>query len=134
MCSSDLLIRQKSHPMMITCFSFIFAGAIGNILDSAFYGLLFSDSMNGISQFLPEGGGYASFLHGRVVDMFYFPIIHGRWPEWLPVWGGDNFLFFRPVFNIADSSITVGVILFLLFQKKFAKPVPETPAQTEVTE
>lgn len=130
------LIKQKAHPLMITCFSFIFAGAVGNIIDSAVYGLIFSNSENGISVFLPPEGGYASFLHGRVVDMLYFPLLHGRFPDWIPIWGGQTYLFFRPVFNIADSSITIGVILFLLFQKKFSKPAPveEIVTPVEVTE
>lgn len=114
------LVRQKSHPLIITCFAFIFAGAVGNIIDSAVYGLIFSDSMNGVSTFLPPEGGYAGFLHGRVVDMIYFPLFSGRFPDWLPIWGGDTFLFFRPVFNIADSSISIGVVLFIIFQNKFS--------------
>ncbi|MBL0103061.1 MAG: lipoprotein signal peptidase [Bacteroidetes bacterium] len=126
------LIKTKAHPLMITCFSLIFAGAIGNIIDSAFYGLLFSDSFEGVSKFMPAGGGYATFLHGRVVDMLYFPIMSGQFPSWLPIWGGDTFLFFRPIFNIADSSISVGVFLLLIFQKRFTQKVEakeeETPA------
>ncbi|MFZ7114642.1 MAG: lipoprotein signal peptidase [Bacteroidota bacterium] len=120
------LIRQKSHKLIITCFALIFAGAIGNIIDSAFYGLLFTDSMEGVARFAP-GHGYSSFLHGQVVDMLYFPIVGGRFPDWLPVWGGETFLFFRPIFNIADSSITVGVILLLIFQNKFT--AVKTPAE-----
>ncbi len=118
------LIKQKSHPLIITCFSLIFAGAIGNIIDSAFYGILFTDSMEGIAHLAP-GNGYSTFLHGRVVDMLYFPIVGGQFPHWLPVWGGETFLFFRPIFNIADSSISIGVMLLLLFQNKF------TPAKVE---
>lgn len=126
------LIKTKAHAGIVTSFSLIFAGAIGNILDSAFYGLLFSDSMTGVSAFLPVGGGYAPFLHGRVVDMLYFPLINGQFPEWLPIWGGDYFQFFRPIFNIADSSITIGVILFIIFQKKFTTHtvVPSTQEET----
>lgn len=114
------LIRQRTHPILITCFSFIFAGAVGNIIDSAVYGLMFSDSMDGVSRFLPAEGGYAGFLHGRVVDMLYFPLMSGRFPDWLPIWGGDTFLFFRPVFNIADSSISIGVFLFIIFQNRIS--------------
>jgi signal peptidase II len=112
------LIKKKAHAGLITCFSFIFAGAIGNIIDSVFYGVIFSDSYHGIAQLFPAEGGYAGFLHGQVVDMLYFPLISGIFPDWFPVWGGESFLFFRPVFNIADSSITIGAVLFLLFQKK----------------
>lgn len=117
------LIKQKSHPGLITVFALILAGALGNIIDSAFYGLIFSDSYHGVATFLPEGGGYAGFLHGQVVDMLYFPLIHGVFPDWVPFWGGESFQFFRPIFNIADASISVGVILFILFQKRFTKPV-----------
>lgn len=113
------LIKKKSHPGLITCFAFIFAGAIGNIIDSVFYGVIFSDSYHGIAQLFPAEGGYSSFLHGQVVDMLYFPLISGVFPDWFPIWGGESFLFFRPVFNIADSSITIGAVLFLLFQKKY---------------
>lgn len=113
------LIKTKATVGAITCFSLIFAGAIGNIIDSAFYGLIFSDSMEGIARLLPAEGGYAGFLHGRVVDMLYFPLFSGQFPAWVPVWGGEPFLFFRPVFNIADSSISIGVMLLLIFQKKF---------------
>jgi signal peptidase II len=96
----------------------IFAGAIGNIIDSLFYGMIFNHSYGQVADFLPEGGGYSSFLHGRVVDMFYFPIVQTTLPNWLPFWGGDELVFFRPVFNIADSSITTGIILVLLFYRK----------------
>ena len=94
------------------------AGALGNILDSAFYGLIFSDSWGQVAQLFPDGGGYASFLHGKVVDMFYFPLIEGHFPSWVPAWGGQEFIFFRPVFNFADASISIGVVYILLFQRK----------------
>ena len=113
------LIKSKATFGAIACFSLIFAGAIGNIIDSAFYGMIFSDSAMGVSTLFPATGGYAGFLHGRVVDMLYFPLISGQFPSWVPVWGGESFLFFRPVFNIADSSISVGVMLLLFFQKRF---------------
>ena len=113
------LIKTKAHPLMVTCFSLIFAGAIGNIIDSTIYGVIFTDSMEGISKFVP-GHGYSTFLHGRVVDMLYFPLFGGQFPSWLPVWGGETFLFFRPIFNIADSSISIGVFLLLIFQNKFS--------------
>ena len=113
------LVKTKATTGAIVCFSLIFAGAIGNIIDSAFYGLLFSDSTMGIAKLFPPDGGYAGFLHGRVVDMLYFPLFSGIFPSWMPVWGGEPFLFFRPVFNIADSSISVGVMMLLVFQKRF---------------
>jgi signal peptidase II len=115
------LIKTKVHSGFVLCIALILAGAIGNLIDSAFYGILFNGSEYQIAQFLPSGGGYASFLHGRVVDMLYFPIIQGHFPSWFPIWGSDQFIFFRPVFNIADSSITIGVVIILLFQKTFFK-------------
>src|SRR6185369_2272738 len=119
------LIKTKAHAGMIACFSLIFAGAIGNIIDSAFYGLIFSDNDVELSKLFPSTGGYGTFLHGRVVDMLYFPLIEGHFPQWFPIWGGEEFLFFRPIFNIADSSISVGVIALLVFQSKFTKKEPE---------
>lgn len=116
------LIQSKYHKGLIICASMILAGAMGNLIDSLFYGLLFSASTPyQVAQFLPDAGGYASFLHGKVVDMFYFPIYKGFLPDWIPFKGGDYFIFFQPVFNIADASISVGVIIILLFQKTFFK-------------
>ena len=112
---------KKDMPMgFIACVSLIFAGAIGNIIDSAFYGLIFNDSYGQVSRIFPEGGGYATFLHGRVVDMFYFPLFSGVYPEWIPFVGGSDFQFFRPVFNIADSSISIGIFsIIFLYRKQF---------------
>jgi signal peptidase II len=112
------LIIKKANLGLILAVSAIMAGAIGNIIDSAFYGIIFNESYNQTAVLFPPSGGYSSFLHGRVVDMFYFPIINTHWPEWSPVKPGESFVFFRPVFNIADSAITCGVISILLFQKK----------------
>ena len=116
-----LLVRSNVSTGLLASFSLILAGALGNILDSAFYGLIFSDSPyhGGLAELFPEGGGYAGFLHGKVVDMLYFPIIDTYFPEWVPYWGGSHFMFFKPVFNIADLSITLGVINILLFQRSF---------------
>jgi signal peptidase II len=99
--------------------SLVFAGALGNIIDSTFYGPIFSESFGQVAEVFPADGGYAPMLFGRVVDMLYFPIIEGHFPTWFPVWPNEHYLFFRPVFNIADSSITVGMGLIILFQKKF---------------
>lgn len=103
----------------IVCLSMVLAGAAGNLIDCLFYGLIFNASTPfNVAHFVPFGEGYSTFLHGRVVDMFYFPIIHTQWPDWMPVWGGDDFVFFSPVFNFADSCISVGVVLLLLFFRK----------------
>jgi len=118
------LILQKSHKGLLVAISLILAGAFGNIIDSLFYGMIFEDSWGKIATMFPENGGYSSILQGRVVDMFYFPVIRGNWPDWVPWLGGSQLIFFRPVFNIADSSITVGVSIVLIFQKRFF-PNPE---------
>jgi signal peptidase II len=112
------LIAKKANLGFILAVSAIMAGAIGNIIDSAFYGMIFSESFSQQAVMFPAGGGYSSFLHGRVVDMFYFPIINTHWPQWSPFRPGESLVFFRPVFNIADSSITCGVIAIVLFQKR----------------
>ncbi len=115
------MIKAGEPTGLIVCFSMIVAGAIGNILDSMFYGLFFSESYyhGGLAYVTDFGKGYAPFLQGRVVDMLYFPLVDTRWPEWVPYFGGGRFEFFRPVFNIADSAISVGVFLIILFYKKF---------------
>ncbi len=115
------LISRKANLGLVLAVSAILAGAIGNILDSAFYGMIFSESFNHPAVLFPVSGGYSTFLHGRVVDMFYFPIINTHWPSWSPINAGESFVFFRPVFNIADSAITCGVISILLFQKRMFK-------------
>ena len=119
------LARDKAHKGLILSISLILAGAIGNLIDSAFYGLIFNESgdfiTKTIASIFPDGGGYGSFLHGSVVDMLYFPLIDGVYPNWFPFVGGDYFIFFRPVFNLADTSITTGVLILLFFQKRFFK-------------
>ena len=95
----------------------IIGGAIGNIIDSCFYGLIFNDSYNNVAKIFPDSGGYAPLFQGRVVDMFYFPLINSHFPSWIPIWGGEHFIFFRPVFNIADAGISVGILLILLFYR-----------------
>ncbi len=111
------LIKREAPTGFVVAVSLIFAGAVGNILDSMFYGLIFDHSFYQVSEFLPANGGYASFLQGRVVDMFYFPVIQGHWPSWSPINAGEEFIFFRPVFNIADSAITSGMFIILLFYR-----------------
>ncbi len=123
------LIRNNAGTGFIFSVTLILAGAIGNIIDSAFYGLIFDQSWGHVAKLFPEEGGYAPFLYGKVVDMLYFPVIHGYWPQWFPVWGGKEFIFFRPVFNIADSSITTGVFIILFFQKRFFKSVESKKSQ-----
>ena len=114
-----LIVSQK-HFLLIISISLIFAGALGNIIDSLFYGIIFDASGPFyVAQAFPAEGGYASLFHGKVVDMLYFPLIEGYYPDWAPIVGGDYFAFFRPVFNIADSSITIGVTMLIVFQKQF---------------
>jgi signal peptidase II len=107
--------REEAKTGLIVAGALIFSGALGNILDSAFYGLVFNGSMHQIAEFMPEEGGYESFLHGRVVDMLYFPLISGSFPSWFPIWGGEDFMFFRPVFNIADTAISTGIGMIIVF-------------------
>ena len=127
------LAKQKEIPFgFVLSIALIFAGAIGNIIDSLFYGIIFNHSFGQVATLFPDGGGYAGFLHGKVVDMFYFPLIQGRYPNWVPVFGGDPFIFFRPVFNVADSAITVGIFSILLFYRKYFNKPEEKPAETEV--
>ncbi|GAB2835718.1 lipoprotein signal peptidase [Ferruginibacter profundus] len=123
------IIKQKYHKGFIVCAALIYAGALGNLIDSAFYGLIFDKGMvadPATGEYAGYSGlavmakhGYASFLHGNVVDMLYFPVIHGTFPKWLPFWGGQEFEFFRPIFNLADAAISTGVITILVFQKRF---------------
>jgi len=111
--------RKGAGTLLIICISLILAGALGNLIDSALYGLIFNESLyNQVATFMPAEGGYGTFLYGRVVDMLYFPIIETHFPAWFPLWGGEEFIFFRPVFNLADSSITTGVLILILFQKQ----------------
>lgn len=112
------LIKQKAPTGLVLGVSAIMAGAIGNLIDSAFYGLIFNESFTEPAKFLPVGGGYAPFLYGRVVDMLYFPIINTTYPSWIPGVGGNPFIFFSPVFNLADSAITTGVLYLIIFQRK----------------
>jgi signal peptidase II len=118
------IIEKRYHPGYIVCVALIFAGALGNLIDSMFYGLIFENSSTltyNVAKIFPAHG-YAGFLHGNVVDMLYFPIIRdATFPAWIPIWGGQDFEFFRPIFNLADASISIGIITILLFQKRFFK-------------
>ena len=124
-------VRNNGSRVLIVAISFIFAGALGNIIDSVFYGVIFNDSYGQVATFLPEGGGYGTLFHGKVVDMLYFPLVEGMLPKWIPFWGGEYFSFFDPVFNIADTAISTGVTLLLLFNKK-AFPKKESDSKTEI--
>ena len=118
--------KKGANILLITCVSLVLAGALGNILDSAFYGLIFNESTYfHVADIFPKDGGYGTFLHGKVVDMLYFPIIETHYPSWVPFVGGDDFIFFRPVFNLADSVITIGVMILILFQRKVFAPSPK---------
>lgn len=133
------LIKSREKLSLIISFSLIIAGAIGNILDSAFYGMIFSETPRfhgGIAEMFPPEGGYAGFLHGKVVDMLYFPMINSHFPDWFPIWGGERFIFFQPVFNIADSAITTGVVTLLVFNRSFfvSKNEEEIPTSIDKTE
>ena len=112
------LTKSKLPNGLLIALGLVFGGAIGNIIDGVFYGVLFNDSYNQIAEFLPAVGGYSTFLMGKVVDMFYFPIINTHFPDWLPFFGGKHFIFFRPVFNIADAGISVGMFMLILFYRK----------------
>mgnify|MGYP001775154515 FL=1 len=112
-------LRRRVRMLWLVCLTLVFAGAVGNLVDCMFYGLIFNaSSPYYVSYFVPFGHGYAPFLMGKVVDMFYFPIIVTTWPEWVPFFGGDEFVFFSPVFNFADSCVSVGVIMVLLFCRR----------------
>ena len=111
------LVKEQYKFGFIACVSLVLAGALGNIFDSVFYGVVFDHSFGQVATFMPEEGGYGEWLHGKVVDMFYFPLIDTILPDWVPVWGGEHFVFFRPIFNLADSAICVGVFLLLIFYR-----------------
>lgn len=143
------IIKQGEHPGFIFSVSLILAGALGNILDSAFYGLIFDKGTilnTDFQEYIPYDGiasfttdGYAKSMYGCVVDMFYFPMINGHFPDWFPIWGGEDFQFFRPIFNFADAAISTGVIIIILFQKRFAKKenaaaVPAVETENSVTD
>lgn len=128
------LLKQGETYGLLISFSLVIAGAIGNSIDGMFYGMIFSESYfhGGLATFFPPEGGYSGFLQGKVVDMFYFPLFSTTWPEWIPFVGGNSFEFFRPVFNVADSAITVGVTSILLFHRRFF--AQERTAENSISE
>jgi signal peptidase II len=118
-----LICAGESTTGFLITIGAILAGAVGNLIDCLFYGVLFDSSYGQLASFLPEAGGYAKLFYGNVVDMFYFPLIETTFPSWLPIWGGEEFIFFRPIFNIADASISCGAIALLLFYRNNLKSI-----------
>lgn len=128
------LLKRAHTKGYIICLSMILAGAMGNIIDSMFYGLIFTPSTPyQVAELVPFGSGYSSFLHGKVVDMFYFPLIVSTWPDWVPHFGGQDFIFFSPIFNFADACISVGVIILLLFYRKDLENIGSTIQDKETS-
>lgn len=126
------IIRKKATRTLVIAVSLIFAGAFGNIIDSVFYGLIFDDSYNQVATLFSDEP-YGSLFYGKVVDMLYFPMIDATWPDWMPFVGGDNFRFFEPVFNIADTAISTGVGILLVFNKKaFPKKIEELEEEVQL--
>lgn len=114
------LIKKGVRTPLAISLSLIIVGAVGNLIDSCFYGMIFNESLYNVAQLFPPEGGYAPFLQGRVVDMFYFPIIDTHWPDWFPIWGGKPLVFFNAIFNVADSAITIGAFWLIIDQLFFA--------------
>ena len=129
------IVREGYHRGFIVCAALIYAGALGNLIDSMFYGLIFEESTYmHVARFVSPGNGYGGFLHGKVVDMLYFPMVRSTFPQWMPFLGGKEFEFFSPIFNIADAAISVGVLTLLVFQKRFLHKNHEEEALSEQDE
>lgn len=124
------MIKKGTRTSLVIVFSLILAGAIGNLIDSCFYGLIFNESYYTVATLFPPEGGYAPFLQGRVVDMFYFPLFEFDWPMWVPFVGGDHFEFFNAIFNVADSAVTIGVV-WLMIEYFFIEPKYSKSSKTE---
>ena len=130
-------IRKGAQTLFVVSLALIFVGAIGNLIDCCFYGLIFNESYYNVAQLFPPEGGYAPFLYGRVVDMFYFPLFRFDWPEWVPFVGGDEFEFFNAIFNIADAAITIGIailIVYYLMQERSKKKSPQPEEEPQETQ
>lgn len=128
------LVQKGYGKGLLICSALILAGAAGNLIDSMFYGMIFTESeFMQVAQFVKPGEGYSSFLHGKVVDMFYFPMIDTTWPQWVPIKGGKPLRFFEPIFNLADMAISIGIITLLVFQKKFLATAKKDGQDTEQT-
>jgi signal peptidase II len=126
------LVKRDFKLGFIICVSMIFAGAVGNVIDCIFYGVIFSESADTVATLFPPGGGYDAWLHGKVVDMFYFPLFEFKWPSWIPWIGGREFVFFHYIFNLADASISVGMCITLLFYRHtFSKSFEKKSKQIE---
>ena len=128
-------VKKNYKTGFLVCVSLILAGAIGNIIDCVFYGEIFSESTNSLlATFVPIGEGYSEWFYGKVVDMFYFPIIDTHWPEWMPFVGGEHFIFFSPIFNFADAAISCGIIALILFYGKYLGNIMEGPSKEKSNE
>ena len=126
------LVKEQYKFGFIACVSLVLAGALGNIFDSVFYGVVFDHSFGQVATFMPEGGGYGEWLHGKVVDMFYFPLVDWDWPLWMPWVGGNHFIFFQPIFNVADAALSVATIVIILFYSKSLAKTSEAKSTDEV--
>lgn len=127
-------IRKGAHKSLIYSLTLILAGAVGNLIDCCFYGLIFNESYYNVATLFPPEGGYAPFLQGKVVDMFYFPLFEFDWPQWMPFVGGQHFEFFSAIFNVADAAITIGVIWLLVYFLFFAPKEENTPEEEKIEE